>query len=225
MLIQRLDSYITYKSKKYNTMATTKSPARPSGLTGKMENSEFHKFFVDELKDIYWAEKHLVKALPKMKKAATSESLAAAFEKHTQETETHIATLESVFALLDEKPAAKKCDAMAGLLEEGEGISEERLDAVLGVSEVQETVGDGLDGRRQWVVEPVPFQLQAGAGFVIDHGAGLRVEACEQRAQPCERHGKCSAGGFTAPTAISVSATSVAFSLSRVCCNNEATSE
>lgn len=93
--------------------------------TGKMENSEFHEFFVDELKDIYWAEKHLVKALPKMKKAATSPELAAAFDKHTGETETHIATLEKAFELLGEKPAAKKCDAMAGLLEEADGIIEE----------------------------------------------------------------------------------------------------
>jgi len=91
----------------------------------KIENSEFHEFFVDELKDIYWAEKHLVKALPKMKKAATSPELAAAFDKHTAETETHIATLEKVFAALDEKPAAKKCDAMAGILEEGNGLIED----------------------------------------------------------------------------------------------------
>nr|WP_225872300.1 ferritin-like domain-containing protein [Pedobacter frigidisoli] len=90
-----------------------------------MEDSEFHKFFVDELKDIYWAEKHLVKALPKMKKAATSTELAQAFEKHTAETETHIETLEKVFALLEEKAVAKKCDAMAGLLEEANGIIEE----------------------------------------------------------------------------------------------------
>jgi len=93
--------------------------------TGKIENSEFHEFFVDELKDIYWAEKHLVKALPKMKKAATSPELAAAFDKHTAETETHIATLEQVFELLGEKAAAKKCDAMAGLLEEANGIIED----------------------------------------------------------------------------------------------------
>jgi ferritin-like metal-binding protein YciE len=99
--------------------------SKPAGNTGKMENSEFHEFFVDELKDIYWAEKHLVKALPKMKKAATSPELAAAFEKHTQETQTHIETLEQVFALLDEKAAAKKCDAMAGLLEEADGIISE----------------------------------------------------------------------------------------------------
>jgi ferritin-like metal-binding protein YciE len=108
------------------TMATTKTAgkntARPTGKTGKIEDSEFHEFFIDELKDIYWAEKHLAKALPKMQKAATSPELAAAFEKHTQETEQHIGVLEEVFSLLGEKAVAKKCDAMAGLLEEANGI-------------------------------------------------------------------------------------------------------
>lgn len=102
-----------------------KTGSKPSAKTGKMENSEFHEFFVDELKDIYWAEKHLVKALPKMKKAATSPELASAFEKHTEETNTHIATLEQVFALLEEKPQAKKCDAMEGLLKEADSIIED----------------------------------------------------------------------------------------------------
>ena len=102
-------------------MATKKT----TGLTGKMKDSEFHEFFVDELKDIYWAEKHLVKALPKMQKAATSTELSAAFEKHTVETQTHIQTLEEVFALLEEKASAKKCDAMEGLLEEANGIMED----------------------------------------------------------------------------------------------------
>lgn len=96
-----------------------------SNNKGKIEPSEFHEFFVDELKDIYWAEKHLVKALPKMKKAATSPELAAAFDKHAQETQTHIDTLEQVFDLLGEKASAKKCDAMAGLLEEANGIIED----------------------------------------------------------------------------------------------------
>ena len=105
--------------------SNTKTTTKLSGLTGKMQDSEFHKFFVDELKDIYWAEKHLVKALPKMQKAATSTELASCFEKHTMETETHISTLEEVFALLDEKPAAKKCDAMEGLLEEAKSIMED----------------------------------------------------------------------------------------------------
>ena len=106
------------------TMAT-KTISKPTGKTGKMSDSEFHEFFVDELKDIYWAEKHLVKALPKMQKASTSPELAAAFEKHTSETQMHINTLEEVFSLLGEKAAAKKCDAMEGLLEEANGIIED----------------------------------------------------------------------------------------------------
>ncbi|WP_354331242.1 ferritin-like domain-containing protein [Pedobacter sp. CG_S7] len=104
---------------------TTKGAAKPSGKTGKMEHSEFHKFFIDELKDVYWAEKHLVKALPKMKKAATSPELIAAFEKHTEETQGHIYTLEQVFELLGEKAIAKKCEAMEGLLAEAESIIED----------------------------------------------------------------------------------------------------
>lgn len=104
---------------------STKSTAKATGLTGKMKDSEFHQFFVDELKDIYWAEKHLVKALPKMQKASTSPELAAAFEKHTLETQTHIETLEQVFSLLEEKATAKKCDAMEGLIEEAKGIMED----------------------------------------------------------------------------------------------------
>jgi ferritin-like metal-binding protein YciE len=104
--------------------ATKKAAAtkKPTGQTGKMQNSEFHKFFVDELKDIYWAEKHLVKALPKLKKAATSPELAQAFEKHAVETQTHIERLEQVFALLEEKAQAKKCEAMEGLLAEADSI-------------------------------------------------------------------------------------------------------
>ncbi len=109
-------------STKTTATKTGKGASNPTGKTGKMENSEFHKFFVDELKDIYWAEKHLVKALPKMKKAATSPELAAAFDKHTQETQVHCETLEQVFELLGEKASAKKCDAMEGLLAEAESI-------------------------------------------------------------------------------------------------------
>ncbi|QNR86126.1 ferritin-like domain-containing protein [Pedobacter riviphilus] len=103
-------------------MASTKAAAKSAAKTGKIEDTEFHEFFVDELKDIYWAEKHLAKALPKLQKASTSPELAAAFEKHAVETEGHVATLEEVFELLEEKPVAKKCDAMAGLLEEANGI-------------------------------------------------------------------------------------------------------
>lgn len=108
-----------------NTKSSSNSAPKPTGKSGKMENSEFHEFFIDELKDIYWAEKHLSKALPKMQKASTTPELAAAFEKHTQETKTHIATLEQVFELLGEKAQAKKCDAMEGLVSEAESIIED----------------------------------------------------------------------------------------------------
>ncbi len=99
--------------------------SKTSKVSEEMKNSDFHKFFVDELKDIYWAEKHLHTALPKMKKAATSKDLADAFEKHTKQTEDHITNLEKVFELLGEKAVAKKCEAMAGLLEEAKSIIED----------------------------------------------------------------------------------------------------
>src|ERR1700749_1625164 len=104
---------------------TKTKKSTPSAKTIGNEGAEFKEFFIDELKDIYWAEKHLVKALPKMKKAATSPELAAAFDKHTGETQTHIATLEKAFELLGEKAVAKKCDAMAGILEEANGLIED----------------------------------------------------------------------------------------------------
>jgi ferritin-like metal-binding protein YciE len=80
------------------------------------------EFFVDELRDIYWAEKHLVKALPKMQKASTSEELANAFADHLTATEEHVARLEQVFELMGQKARAKKCDAMDGLVKEAESI-------------------------------------------------------------------------------------------------------
>jgi ferritin-like metal-binding protein YciE len=99
-------------------MATTAKKSAPAKDTA----TALEEFFLDELKDIYWAEKHLVKALPKMQKAATSEELANAFAEHTTATEEHVVRLEKVFELLDKKPQAKKCEAMEGLLKEGEEI-------------------------------------------------------------------------------------------------------
>src|SRR5689334_6585579 len=93
-----------------------------AGEESPNENSELMEFFVDELKDIYWAEKHLVKSLPKMAKAATSEELRSAIEDHLAVTEEHVARLEEVFSIVDKKPQAKKCDAMAGLVEEANSI-------------------------------------------------------------------------------------------------------
>ena len=92
------------------------------------QESALHELFLDELKDIYWAEKHLVKALPKMKKAASSTELQDAIEDHLGQTKEHVSRVEQVFALLEEKPQAKKCDAMEGLVEEGEGVIEDTED-------------------------------------------------------------------------------------------------
>ena len=86
---------------------------------------ELQDFFEDGLKDLYWAEKALTKALPKMKKNATSAKLKEAINGHLEETRTHVTRLESVFKSIGKKPQAAKCDAMDGLLKEGEGILEE----------------------------------------------------------------------------------------------------
>lgn len=82
-------------------------------------------FFADEIKDIYWAENHLVKTLPKMRKAATSKKLADALARHLEITKTHVTRLQKIFELLGKKAQAKKCDAMEGLSKEGEGILED----------------------------------------------------------------------------------------------------
>jgi ferritin-like metal-binding protein YciE len=81
--------------------------------------------FHDTLKDIYFAEKKILVALPKMAKAAQSEELRAAFEKHQAETEGQIERLEQVFAEIDAKPQGKTCDAIMGIIEEGKEIMED----------------------------------------------------------------------------------------------------
>ena len=84
-----------------------------------------HDAFLDELRDAYDAEKQLLKALPRMAKAAESESLRTAFETHRQETEGHVDRLEQVFATLDERVRGKHCEGMAGIIEEGKSTMEE----------------------------------------------------------------------------------------------------
>ncbi len=81
--------------------------------------------FVDTLKDIYFAERKILSALPKMAKAAQSPKLKAAFEKHLGETETQIDRLEQVFASIDQTPKGKTCDAIMGIIEEGKEIMDE----------------------------------------------------------------------------------------------------
>jgi ferritin-like metal-binding protein YciE len=89
------------------------------------QTETLHDAFLDELRDAYDAEKQLLKALPKLAKAAESDELRSAFETHRQETEGHVERLEQVFASLDEKARGKHCDGIAGIIEEGKAIMEE----------------------------------------------------------------------------------------------------
>ena len=87
-----------------------------------MKLNTLQKLYTDELRDLYNAENQLLKALPKMAKAASSEELKEAFEKHLEQTKGHVKRLEQVFEELDEKPKGKTCRAMRGLIEEGSEI-------------------------------------------------------------------------------------------------------
>ena len=90
-----------------------------------MAEKDLSALFFDTLKDIYYAEKQILKALPKMARAAQSDELRAAFEKHRDETEGQIERLDQIFEMLDKPARGKKCDAIEGIIEEGEEIMEE----------------------------------------------------------------------------------------------------
>src|SRR5687768_14412942 len=103
-------------------MKKATKPSSPS-------HNDLQDLFNDELKDIFWAEKQLTKALPKMAKAAHSAELRTAFTKHLGETVKHVERLEAVFESVGLTPRAVKCDAMAGLLKEGEDLMEDYAEA------------------------------------------------------------------------------------------------
>ena len=119
------------KSRTTNSRSTnTRSKSSASSAARQQQSSggELEKFFYDSLKDVYWAEKHLTKAIPKMMKAATNEGLVAALEEHLEVTEGHIERLEQIFEILGKKAQAKKCEAMEGLTKEAESVIEETED-------------------------------------------------------------------------------------------------
>lgn len=107
-----------------STKNTKKTVAAAASRTPEAE-SALKELFIDEVKDIYWAEKHLASALPKMIKGATSEDLKTAITDHLEETKNHVTRLESVFASIGEKATAKKCLAMEGLLKEATELLED----------------------------------------------------------------------------------------------------
>lgn len=89
------------------------------------DDSKLREFFIDQLKDIYWAEKKLVKTLPKLEEAATTEALKNAFRNHLEQTREHVRRVENVFDIINEEADSTKCPAMAGIADEGSDIIDE----------------------------------------------------------------------------------------------------
>lgn len=127
--LEVLQEHPTYTPSFYNqkpNVMSTKTATSKGKVKAKPDAAdELMELLEDGLQDIYWAEKHLTKALPKMKKNATSPKLKKAIEDHLSQTEEHVTRLEKVFESLGKKAKTKKCEAMVGLLKEGEEILEE----------------------------------------------------------------------------------------------------
>ncbi len=94
-----------------------------------MKLNNLKDLFIHELKDVYNAEQQILKALPKMKEAASSSDLQKAFEKHLKETENHVSRLENVFKNMNEKATGEKCKAMEGIIRESDDMINERADS------------------------------------------------------------------------------------------------
>lgn len=126
--------------------------------------NSLYDLFVDELKDLYSAERQLIKALPRMMKGSTSDELRTAFENHLQQTEGHVERLEQIFERLEESPRGKKCKAMEGLVEEGE----EALD--------HEGESDVLDAGIIGAAQRVEHYEMAAYGTACAHAKALGYE-------------------------------------------------
>src|ERR1700721_3167274 len=94
-------------------------------IGGNMQENTLKQLYIEELRDIYDAENQLIKALPKMAKAATSEDLRTGFEEHLEQTKGHVQRLETIFKDLNESPKGKKCKGMEGWIKEGAEAIEE----------------------------------------------------------------------------------------------------
>ena len=114
------------ENKKSNsaTASQTGKQSKVKSSDAPMKSSQLMKLFEDELKDLYWAEKAVTKAIPKMIKNATSQKLIDALTSHLAETGTQINRLEHVFESINKKPSAIKCEAMEGIIKEGDEIME-----------------------------------------------------------------------------------------------------
>ena len=113
-------STVTHSSSNNGNGASSSSNAKSESNTPFLE-----KFFTDQLKDMYYAEQQMLKALDEMMQATTTEELEDAFEQHKRQTERHVKRLEKVFKLIGAEPSGKKCDAIDGLIKEAKGIISE----------------------------------------------------------------------------------------------------
>lgn len=121
-------------SKDQKDMTYTSDVDTTKSITAEDEGVKLlslHDLFVKELKDIFYAEKQLIIALPKMVEAATSPELKEAFEDHLDVTEVHVKRLEEVFSLLDLSPATRKCETMEGLINDSEKLISETADLLV----------------------------------------------------------------------------------------------
>jgi ferritin-like metal-binding protein YciE len=157
-----------------------------------MKTKVLRDFFHDELKDIYDAEHRLLRALPKMAKAASSEELQNAFNDHLEKTRTHVERLDQVFRIADMKPARKNCDGMKGLLEEGQSLMEKEAD--------ESAMDAGLIGAAQRVehYEMAAYgTLKAWAEVLgLDEAAGLLEETLEEEKEADETLNSLAEGGI-----------------------------
>ena len=164
-----------------NTKAMPAKSRKPAETNGSGQgNTQLEKYFTDSLKDIYWAEKHLTKALPKMKKAATTEELKSAIEEHLTQTEEHVTRLEQVFELMGKKAQAKKCDAMEGLLKEGDSIVEETEDGSM-----TRDVGIIMAAQKVEHYEIATYGglVQLAKTMGMDEAAGILAQTLEEEKQ------------------------------------------
>lgn len=113
------------KSDNKTKSGASKSGKKQSARFSEKNEGKLKEFFIDEIKDVYFAEHEAMKALKKMEKAATSKALKDSLKKHQTETEEQISRLEEVFKLIGEKPEKKKCDGILGIIKDGEGVIED----------------------------------------------------------------------------------------------------
>ncbi len=181
------------------------------------EPKKLDELFHDTLKDIYFAEKKILATLPKMAKAADSEELKAAFEKHHGETEGQIERLEQVFAAIDKKPQGKTCAAIVGITDEGAEIMQEykgspALDAgLLAAAQAVEhyeisRYGTLIAWAEELGLDDAPRDSRRGRGYGRS-SYGNRKNRGESAGRGCLTSGKCS-GEFRARPSIGCSSSS-----------------